>query len=48
VGVSTVFDFERERRAVSAEAIGKMRAALEAAGVEFTNGGRPGMRLREK
>jgi transcriptional regulator with XRE-family HTH domain len=46
LGVSTIFDFERERRIVSAEAIGKMRAGLEAAGVTFTNGGEPGVKLR--
>jgi transcriptional regulator with XRE-family HTH domain len=47
LGVSTIFDFERERRAVSAAAIGKMRATLEAAGVAFTNGGEPGVKLRK-
>ena len=48
VSVSTIFDFERERRDVSAQAIRKMRSALESAGVEFTNGGDgPGVRLRK-
>lgn len=42
VGLSTVVDFEKERRAVSAEAVGKLAAALQGAGVEFTNGGKPG------
>ncbi|MGU3358922.1 helix-turn-helix domain-containing protein [Methylobacterium sp. M6A4_1b] len=42
VGLSTVVDFEKERRAVSAEAVGKVAAALQAAGIEFTNGGKPG------
>lgn len=42
VGLSTVVDFEKERRAVSAEALGKVAAALQAAGIEFTNGGKPG------
>jgi transcriptional regulator with XRE-family HTH domain len=45
VGVSTVADFELERRAVSPEAADKMQTALEAAGVKFTNGKRPGVRL---
>ena len=36
---------ECERRDVSAESVEKMRKALEAAGVEFTNGKRPGVRL---
>jgi len=49
VGLSTIVDFERERRIVSEEAIAKMQAALEAAGVEFIdeNGGGPGVRLRK-
>ena len=34
-----------QRRDVSAESVEKMRKALEAAGVEFTNGKRPGVRL---
>ena len=48
VGLSTVVDFERERRAVSAGSVSKLRAALEAAGVEFLdNGAGPGVRLRK-
>jgi transcriptional regulator with XRE-family HTH domain len=46
LGVSTVIDFERERRQVSDEAINAMRVALERKGVEFTNGKRPGVRMR--
>ena len=49
LGQSTVIDFERrERRAVSDKAVSAMRAALEAAGVQFIeeNGGGPGVRLR--
>lgn len=46
LGLSTVVDFERERRQVSDDAITAMRRALEKAGVEFTNGKRPGVRLR--
>ncbi|MDN3574548.1 helix-turn-helix domain-containing protein [Methylobacterium longum] len=42
IGLSTVVDFEKGRRAVSAEAIGKMSTALREAGIEFTNGGDPG------
>jgi hypothetical protein len=48
LGLSTVVDFEKERRAVSGEAIAALQAALEKAGVEFTNGSRPGVRLRKK
>ena len=47
LGLSTVVDFERARRTVSAEAVAAIRAALEAAGVEFTNGEQPGVRLRK-
>lgn len=48
LGQSTVIDFERERRVVSARAVAAIRSALEAAGVEFldVDGGGPGVRLR--
>jgi transcriptional regulator with XRE-family HTH domain len=46
LGLSTVVDFERDRRRVSDDAITDMRRALEGAGVEFTNGKRPGVRVR--
>jgi hypothetical protein len=45
VGLSTVVDFERQRRLVAPASIRKMQAAMEAAGVEFTNGKRPGVWL---
>jgi hypothetical protein len=45
LGLSTVVDFERSRRAVSADAVAAIRSALEGADVEFTNGERPGVRL---
>jgi hypothetical protein len=45
LGLSTIVDFERSRRDVSAEAVGAIRAVLETAGVEFTNGKRPSVRL---
>jgi transcriptional regulator with XRE-family HTH domain len=50
LGLSTVVDFERERRQVSLDAINSIRRALEEAGVEFIeeNGGGPGVRLRER
>lgn len=49
LGQSTVIDFERERRAVSAPAIAAIRAALEAAGVVFLpeNGNGPGVAHRK-
>ena len=50
LGLSTIVDFEKGRRTVSAEAIQKIRTAIEKAGVEFIdeNGGGPGIRLRKK
>jgi hypothetical protein len=48
LGLSTVIDFERERRVVSETAASAMQAALEAAGVEFTNGSEPGVKLKAK
>lgn len=48
LGLTTVVDFEKERRRVSDEAIMKMRTALEAAGVEFTDGDASGVRIRTK
>ena len=49
VGLSTVVDFEKSRRAVSDLAREAIHAALEAAGVEFIaeNGGGAGVRLRK-
>jgi hypothetical protein len=49
LGLSTIVDFERKRRAVSPEAIAAIRNALEAAGIEFIdeNGGGAGARLRK-
>jgi transcriptional regulator with XRE-family HTH domain len=48
LGLSTVVDFERSRRTVSEDAAAAIRAALEAAGVEFTNGDQPGVRLKKQ
>lgn len=49
LGLSTVVDFERERRSVSEEAMQGILRALEKAGVEFIdeNGGGAGVRLRK-
>lgn len=49
LGLSTVVDFERERRSVSSDAVQRIRAALETAGVEFLPAGDAGVgvRLRE-
>lgn len=49
LGLSTIVDFERGRRAVSEKATAAIRTALETAGVEFIpeNGGGAGVRLRK-
>jgi transcriptional regulator with XRE-family HTH domain len=49
LSLPTVARFETQSRArVSDEAIFKMEAALEAAGIEFTNGRKPGVRLNKR
>ncbi len=48
VGLSTVKDFERRRRTPIANNLDAMRRALEAAGIEFTNGDVPGLRSIKK
>jgi DNA-binding XRE family transcriptional regulator len=42
----TIVDFEKETRVPHPNNLAAIRAALEAAGVEFTNGDAPGVRLR--
>ena len=48
MGLSTVKDFESGKRTPHSGNLGTIRAALEAAGIEFidANGGGPGVRLR--
>jgi transcriptional regulator with XRE-family HTH domain len=50
LGLSTVVDFEKERRSVSDEAVRAIRVALETAGALFIeqNGNGPGVRLRDR
>ena len=48
VSLSTVRDFEKRRRTPILNNLNAMRHALEAAGVEFTNGDAPGVRLKKK
>lgn len=50
LGLSTVVDFERSRRAVAAGSVAALHAALEAAGVVFLpeNGNGPGVALRKE
>lgn len=49
VAKKTIADFEREARQPYPRTLEALRAALEAAGVEFIaeNGGGPGVRLRK-
>ena len=46
VAVATLADFEVGRRQPHPRTVEAIRAALEAAGVEFTNGDAPGVQLR--
>ena len=48
VSVSTLRDFEGRRRKPIPNNLAAIRGALEAAGIEFTNGDVPGVRLRKK
>jgi transcriptional regulator with XRE-family HTH domain len=49
-GVSprAIADFEAENRKPIRATLAALQRALEDAGVEFTNGGQPGLRLAEK
>jgi DNA-binding transcriptional regulator YiaG len=47
LGLSTVVDFEKQRRVVSGEALNAIRRALEQAGIEFLDGNGPGLRLHK-
>ncbi|MGA7323982.1 MAG: helix-turn-helix transcriptional regulator, partial [Rhodomicrobium sp.] len=49
LSIATIRRFEaRSKLRVSDEARIKMEAALEAAGIEFTNGKKPGVRLDKR
>lgn len=48
VSVSTLKDFEGPRRKPIANNLAAIRRALESAGIEFTNGDVPGVRMRKK
>lgn len=48
VAERTVIDFERGARNPQASTVAAIRAALEASGIEFTNGEAPGVRLRRE
>jgi transcriptional regulator with XRE-family HTH domain len=45
---STIRDFEKGRRVPTVNNLAAIRTALESAGVEFTNGEQPGVRLRKR
>ena len=47
LSLPTVKRYETGGAAVSPDAVAKMRRALEAAGVTFTNGDEPGVKLRK-
>ena len=47
VGERTISDFETGRRQPIPATIAAIRAALEAAGVIFTNGDEPGVKMRK-
>jgi hypothetical protein len=48
VSLTTIRDFELDLRTVGEPLVAAMQRALETAGVEFTNGGEPGVYLRAK
>jgi len=48
VGLSTLRDFEGRRRKPITNNLAAIKRALEAAGVEFTDGDVPGVRMRKK
>jgi transcriptional regulator with XRE-family HTH domain len=44
---NTIMDFESGKRTPTRANVQAIQSALEAAGVEFTNGDQPGVRLRK-
>lgn len=45
VSENTIFNIENRRTLARESTISKIRAALERRGIEFMNGGKPGVRL---
>jgi transcriptional regulator with XRE-family HTH domain len=48
VNRNVIIDFEKGRRVPNRNNLAAIQRVLEAAGVEFTNGDAPGVRLRKK
>lgn len=48
VNRSVIIDFEKDRRVPNRNNLAAIQRVLEEAGVEFTNGDAPGVRLRKK
>ena len=48
VAKQTLTDFERGARQPYPRTLADIKAALEAAGIEFTNGDSPGVRMRKR
>jgi DNA-binding XRE family transcriptional regulator len=48
VNRSVIVDFEKSRRVPNRNNLAAIQRVLEEAGVEFTNGDAPGVRLRKK
>ena len=48
VGAKTIVDFEQDKRKPFARTIRDLRESFEAAGIEFTNGNTPGLRLKPR
>jgi transcriptional regulator with XRE-family HTH domain len=47
VSAATISNFENRKLGLSAATIAEIRYFLERTGVEFTNGGEPGVKLRK-
>lgn len=48
VGAKTIVDFEQGKRKPFARTIRDLRETFETAGIEFTNGDAPGLRLKPR
>jgi transcriptional regulator with XRE-family HTH domain len=46
IGHKFLIEFENGERTLDLDRVARLKATLEAAGVEFTNGGAPGVMLR--